>query len=174
MYSADSDQQDAIITDLDLRSNRRDENTDDAATGQRGNEINDVDLRSARRQQDTSSADTEQLAEQPDANMADTDLRSTRPQQVTDSEIVEKTYKSPSDVADSEFFDSRGKDIIVFNLSSDENDEMVVENESPRGGKYNLRTNPTPNFSDEYRYQLKNFATPLILIDLDFSGVQAD
>ena len=78
-YSADSDQQDAIITDLDLLSNRCDENIDDAATGHRGKEINDVDLRSTRRQQDTSSADTEQLAEQPDANMADTDLRSTRP-----------------------------------------------------------------------------------------------
>ena len=25
-----------------------------------------------------------------------------------------------------------------------ENDDMIVENESPRGGKYNLRPNPTP------------------------------
>ena len=137
---------------MDLRSNRRDENTDDAATGQRGNEISDADLRSTRGQQDTSSADTEQLPEQPDANMTDTDLRSTRPQQDTDSEIVEKTSKCPSDVADLEFFDSRGKDIIVPDLSSDENEEKVVENENPRGGKYNIPPNPTPNFSDEYRY----------------------
>ena len=144
-YLADSDQQDAIITDLDLRSNRRDENTNDATTGQRGNEINDADLRSTRRQQATSSADTKQLPEQPDANMTDTDLRSTRPQQDTDSEIAETTSKRPSDEADSELFDSRGKDIILPNLSSDENEEMVVENESPRGGKYNLRSNPTPN-----------------------------
>ena len=43
-FLVDSDQQDAINTDLDLRSNRRDENTDDAATGQRGNEMRDVDL----------------------------------------------------------------------------------------------------------------------------------
>ena len=137
---------------MDLRSNRRDENTDDATTGQRGNEISDADLRSTRRQQDTSSADTEQLPEQPDANMTDKDLRSTRPQQDTDSEIAETTSKRPSDEADSEFLDSRGKDIIVPDLSSDENEEMVVENESPRGGKHNLRPNPTPNFIDEYRY----------------------
>ena len=32
------------------------------------------------------------------------------------------------------------------------NDEMAVGNESPRGGKYNLRPNPTPNYTDEYRY----------------------
>ena len=149
---ANSDQQDAIITDLDLRSNRRDENTDDATTGQSGKEISNEDLRSNRRQQDTSSDDTEQLPEQPDANMTDTDLRSTRPQQVTDSEIAETTSKRPSDEEGSEFFDSRGKDIIVPDLSSDENEEMVVENESSRGGKYNLRPSPTPNFSDEYRY----------------------
>ena len=149
-YLANSDQQDSIITDLDLLSNRRDENTDDATTGQRGNEISDADLRSTRRQQDTSSADTEQLPEQPDANMTDTDLRSTRPRQDTDSEIAETTSERPSDEAGSEFFDSRGKDIIVPDLSSDENEEMVVENESPRGGNYN--PNPTPNFSDEYRY----------------------
>ena len=113
---------------MDLRSNRRDENTDDAGTGQRGNEINDVDLRSSRRQQDTSSAETEQLAEQPGANMADTDFRSTRPQQDTDSEIAKKTSKSPSDVADSAFCNSRGKDIFLPDLSSDENDEMIAEN----------------------------------------------
>ena len=33
-----------------------------------------------------------------------------------------------------------------------ENDDMIVETERPRGGKYNLRPNPTPNFTDEYRY----------------------
>ena len=151
-YSADSDQQDAINTDLDPRSNRRDENTDEAAAEQHGNEINDVDLRSTRRQQDTSSAETEQLADQPDANMADTDLRSIRPQPDTDSKIAEKTSKSPSDVADLECFDPRSKDIFVPDLSSNEKDEMILENESPTGGKYNLRPNPTPNISDEYRY----------------------
>ena len=33
-----------------------------------------------------------------------------------------------------------------------ENDDMIEENESPRGGKCNLRPNPTPNFTDEDRY----------------------
>ena len=33
-----------------------------------------------------------------------------------------------------------------------ENDEMVVENEIPKAGKCYLRPNPTPNFTEEYRY----------------------
>ena len=43
----------------------------------------------------------------------------------------------------------RGDDIIVPEIS--END---VRNESlsPRGGKYNLRPNPNPNYSEDYRY----------------------
>ena len=34
----------------------------------------------------------------------------------------------------------------------DENDDVRVDNKSPRGGMYNFRPNPTPNFTDEYRY----------------------
>ena len=34
----------------------------------------------------------------------------------------------------------------------DENDDMIVENENPRGGNNNLQPNPTHNFTDEYRY----------------------
>ena len=147
-----SDQQDAIITDLDLQSTRHDQNTDDATTEQREQEINDADLRSARLQQDTNSDESEQMPEQPDENIADTDLRSTRPQSTTDSEIDENTSKSSSEAGNSDLLNSRGKDIIVPDLSDNETDEMVVENESPRGGKYNLRPNPTPNFTDEYRY----------------------
>ena len=88
----DPGHQDAIITDLDLQSTRRDQNTDDAATEQREQEINVADLRSARLQQDTNSDESEQLPEQPDENIADTDLRSTRPQSTTDSEIDENHY----------------------------------------------------------------------------------
>ena len=149
---AASDQQDAITTDLDLQSTRRDQNTDDATTEQREQEINDADLRSARLQQDTNSDESEQMPEQPDENIADTDLRSTRPQSTTDSEIDENTSKSSSEAGNSDLLNSRGKDIIVPDLSDNETDEMVVENESPRGGKYNLRPNPTPNFTDENRY----------------------
>ena len=47
---------------------------------------------------------------------------------------------------------SGGRDTIVPEVFDNENDDMIVENESPRGRKYNLRPNPTPNFTDEYRY----------------------
>ena len=43
----------------------------------------------------------------------------------------------------------RGDDIIVPEIS--END-VRNENLSPRGGKYNLRPNPNPNYSEDYRY----------------------
>ena len=148
----DSGHQDAIFTDLDLRSTRRDQKTDDAATEQREQDINDADLLSARMLQDTNSDESEQMSEQPDENIADTDLRSTRPQSTTDSEMDENTSKSPTEAGNPDFLNSRGKDIIVPDSSDNEGDEMVVENESPRGGKYNLRPNPTPNFTDEYRY----------------------
>ena len=115
-----SDQQDAIITDLDLRSTRRDQNTDDAATEKREQAINDVDLRSARLQQDTNSDESEQMAEQPDENMDDTDLRSNRPQSTTESEIDENTSKSPSEAGDPDLLNSRGKDIIVPDLSDNQ------------------------------------------------------
>ena len=45
-----------------------------------------------------------------------------------------------------------GNDTIVPDVFHKENDDVVVENESPRGRKYNQRPNPTPNFTDEYRY----------------------
>ena len=47
---------------------------------------------------------------------------------------------------------SGGSDTIVPEVLESENDDMIVENESPRGIKYNVRPNPTPNFTDEYRY----------------------
>ena len=42
-----------------------------------------------------------------------------------------------------------GDDIIVPEIS--ENDARN-ESLSPRGGKYNLRPNPNPNYSEDYRY----------------------
>ena len=102
-YPVASDQQDAIITYLDLRSTRRDQNTDDAATEKREQAINDADLRSARLQQDTNSDESEQMAERPDENMDDTDLRSNRPQPTTEFEIDENTSKSPSEAGNSDF-----------------------------------------------------------------------
>ena len=147
-----SDQQDTIVTELDLRSTRRDENTDDAAPERREHELNDADLRSTRPQHDTHSDTSEQLPEQPSGNTTDMDFRSTRAQSTTDSEIDENTSKSHSESRNSDFSTDGGTDIIVPDLSDKENDEMAIENESPRGGKYNLRPSPTPNYTDEYRY----------------------
>ena len=147
-----SDQQDTIITDLDLRSTRRHENFDDTAPERSENELNEADLRSTRRQHDTHSAESEQLPEQPVENTTDMDLRSTQPQSTTDSETDENSSKSPSEAGNSDFSNYGGTDMIVPDLSHEEKDEMAVENESPRGRKYNLRPNPTPNFTDEYRY----------------------
>ena len=42
-----------------------------------------------------------------------------------------------------------GDDIIVPEIS--ENDARN-ESLSPRGGKYNLRPNPNPNYSEDFRY----------------------
>ena len=43
----------------------------------------------------------------------------------------------------------RGDDIIVPEISeSDARNESL----SPRGGKYNLRPNPNPNYSEDFRY----------------------
>ena len=52
----------------------------------------------------------------------------------------------------SEISTSGGNDTPVPDVLIEETDDYVVENESPRGGRYNLRPNPTPNFFDEYRY----------------------
>ena len=59
---------------------------------------------------------------------------------------------SDNDSIPGEETSSGGSDTIVPEVSESENDEMIVENESPGGGRYNLRSNPTPNYSEEYRY----------------------
>ena len=146
--SMNSDQRDAIITDLDLRSTRHDQNTDDAATKQRRDQLDELDLRSTRLQHDTNSDESEQLPEQSTENASDTDLESTGQQSNTDLEPGTTT----SEGGKPDFSNPRERDIIVPDLSDRETDDSVVENESPRGGKYNLRPNPTPNFTDEYRY----------------------
>ena len=46
---------------------------------------------------------------------------------------------------------NRGEDNSVPGISDIVNNEEN-ETSSPRGGKYNLRPNPNPNFTDEYRY----------------------
>ena len=55
---------------------------------------------------------------------------------------------------------NEGDDITVPGISNEKINEKINEktnektdeNSSPRGGKYNLRPNPNPNYTDEYRY----------------------
>ena len=54
-----------------------------------------------------------------------------------------------NDFKNTESVSNRGADITVPGISEKESFE---ENSSPRGGRYNLRPNPNPNFTDEYRY----------------------
>ena len=51
-----------------------------------------------------------------------------------------------NDLQDAENVSNRGADNTVPGISEKENSE---ENSSPRGGKYNLRPNPNPNFTEE-------------------------
>ena len=142
------DEQDAIITDLDLRSTRRQENTDVADSDSHSREVADADLRSARRQTNT-EADT---SEQCSRDLTNNDRQSTRRQQSTEFENDEIVNQDSPVDENSDFSTYRGSDTTVPGVLNEETDDCVVENESPRGGKYNLRPNPTPNFTDEYRY----------------------
>ena len=54
-----------------------------------------------------------------------------------------------NDLENAEIASERDVDITVPGISEKGKNE---ENSSPRGGKYNLRPNPTPNFTDENRY----------------------
>ena len=54
-----------------------------------------------------------------------------------------------NDLQDTGNVSNRGADITVPGIPEKESFE---ENSSPRGGRYNLRPNPNPNFTDEYRY----------------------
>ena len=134
---------------MDLRSTRQHGDADTAATEPREQEMSDADLRSARLQQDTSSAE----AEHPADKTADTDLRSTRPQQYTDLDTDELTSQRPPETGESDSSNFERNDTIVPNVSDKGNDDTVVEKKkSPRGGKYNLRPNLTPNLTGEYSY----------------------
>ena len=57
--------------------------------------------------------------------------------------------RNPLNENDAQNSPNRGDDIIVPEIS--ENDARN-ESLSPRGGKYNLRPNPNPNYSEDYRY----------------------
>ena len=62
---------------------------------------------------------------------------------------TEKENDVTNDLDNTEIASNGGADITVPGISEN---EKTGEKSSPRGGKYNLRPNPNPNFSDEYRY----------------------
>ena len=90
-------------------------------------------------------------ASSPDEIFTDVDLRSTGRHVNGNSESLEKTPSEGTNDCLDDQKSSGGSDTIVPEVLVDAND-MIVENESPRGGKYNLRPNPTSTFTDEYRY----------------------
>ena len=98
-YPTNSDEQDAIVTDVDLRSTRRQENTDAANTDvadpdSLSREVAEADFRSARRQTNTESDNSEHYAR----DLTNEDRQSARPQQSTEFENDELTNQdSPRD-----------------------------------------------------------------------------
>ena len=100
----------------------------------------------------TSSGPQQNDARAPDEFFTDVDLGSTGPHENDEFAPLEKTRSERTNDRIGDQQSSGGSDTIVPEVLDDENDEMIVENESPRGGKNNLRPNPTPNFTDEYRH----------------------
>ena len=66
--------------------------------------------------------------------------------QKNDDTFLDGNSSSKNDAQDSP---NRGNDIIMPEISqSDDRNESV----SPRGEKYNLRPNPNPNISENFKY----------------------
>ena len=99
----------------------------------------------------TSPGPQENDARAPDEIFTDVDLRSNGPHENDEFAPLEKTRSERINDGIDDQQSSGGSDTIVPEILDDE-DDMIVKNESPRGGKYNLRPNPTPNFTDEYIY----------------------
>ena len=103
-----------------------------------------------------SASETESHSDRPnedDVNQNETRTQSHNSLNVT-SPWDDKTNGSQSendvtnDLQDAGNVSNRGADFTVPGILEKESFE---ENVSPRGGKYNLRPNSTPNFTDEYR-----------------------
>ena len=147
-YPTHSDEQDTIITDLDLRSTRRQESTDAAGDDSPSRKVAEKDLWSARRQTNTESDNSDQYAR----DLPNEDRQSGRRQQSTELRNDDLTNRDSPRDGNSDFSTIGGNDTTVPDVLIEETDDYVLENESPRGGENNLRPNPTPNFTDEYRY----------------------
>ena len=68
-------------------------------------------------------------------------------EKLKDDEIfADENFRNENDAQSSP---NRGDDIIVPEISGN---DARKESLSPRGGKYNLRPNPNPNYSEDFRY----------------------
>ena len=90
-----------------------------------------------------------------DEIFTDVDLTSTGPHhekgaRAPDTNFTTEDLESPG-LHENDDFDMT-QETCSDRLIDNENDDVSEDNKSPRGGKYNLRPNPTPNFTDEYRY----------------------
>ena len=84
-------------------------------------------------------------AEQPDQILTDVDLRSTR-RETTQATLPDPImHESDDEAILDDKTSSGGSDTIMPEVLESEIHDMIVENESPRGGKDDLRPNPTPN-----------------------------
>ena len=88
--------------------------------------------------------------------LTDVDIRSTGRNTSDEFSPSPMPQENDADVSHNDKTSSGGGDTIVPEVFESEKDDMIVENESTRGGKYNLRPNPTPNYTDDYRYSDTN------------------
>ena len=91
-------------------------------------------------------------ARAPDNNLTSEDLESPGLQENDDFDTTQETCSDRLNEQNDDQQSSGGSDTIVPEVLDDENDDVRVDNKSPRGGMYSFRPNPTPNFTDEYRY----------------------
>ena len=136
-----STENNTIPTNRDAQDTSNDYVNDDRAP----NEIlADVDFRS--------TGPHENDARAPVECFTDVDLTSTGPHENDDFDSLKETRSERTDHRFDDRQSSGGRDTIVPEVLDDQNDDVMVENDSSRGGKYNLRPRPTPNFTDEYKY----------------------
>ena len=99
-----------------------------------------------------SASETESHSERSNENETRTQSRNSRdvtsPWDAT-TNSTQNENDVTNDLQDAGNVSNRGADITVPGISEKENSE---ENSSPRGGRYNLRPNPNPNFTEEFRY----------------------
>ena len=87
----------------------------------------------------------EKGARAPDNNLTSEDLEYPGLQENDDFDTTQETCSDRLNEHNDDQQSSGESDTIVPEVLDDENDDVLVDNKSPRGGKYNLRPNPTPS-----------------------------